>query len=106
LTGIDASEAQARVLLGDLNYHLAKHNMNTQTGRNVGTFQWLTESFEPLVSRIQEVWHGDDPIQGYCDYLKHRIELATLRKSDVPNEEAFESWISAGFPGYVPERGS
>ena len=103
LTGIDASENQARVLFGDLNYHLAKHHRSSSTERNVGTFQWLTESFEPIVASINDLWHGDDPIQGYCDFLNHRMELASARGSDVPNSEALESWVSAGFPGYSPD---
>lgn len=104
LTGIDASENQARVILGDLNYHLAKEGITSSTGKSVGTFKWLTGSFEPLVARISEIWHGDDPIQGYCDFLHHRMILATERESDLDNPEAFEDWVRSGFPGF-PAKG-
>lgn len=100
LTGVDASENQARVLLGDLNYHLAKHGDATATGKRVGAFRWLTESFEPLTARIGELWHGEDPVQGYCDFLNHRMELATNLGADVPNDVAFQSWIDSSFPGF------
>lgn len=102
-TGIEASENQARWILGDLNYHLAKHGDATTTAKNVGTFKWLNGVYEPLVSRIEQSWHGDDPVQGYCDYLAHRIQLATERGADVDVMEAFDSWVGAGLPGIAPD---
>jgi hypothetical protein len=99
LTGVDASENQARVILTDLNYFLAKHGSMTPSGKSVGTFKWLTTSFEPIVSRISELRDGD-PIQGYCDFLNHRFRLARHRSQDVANEEALEDWIGSGMPGF------
>lgn len=99
LTGVEASENQARLILGDLNYYLAKHGDVSSTGKSVGTFKWLTNSFEPIVKQITEQWHGEDPVQGYCDFLNHRMELATARGEDIPNDEAFKSWVDVGFPG-------
>lgn len=105
MTGVDASENQARVVLGDLNYYLAKEGFtSTASGKSVGTFKWLTNWFEPLTSRISEIWYGDDSVQGYCDFLRHRMVLATERGRDVDNEEAFEDWVRSGFPGF-PARG-
>ncbi|HSO49800.1 MAG TPA: DUF4032 domain-containing protein, partial [Acidimicrobiia bacterium] len=99
LTGIDASENQARVILSDLNYFLAKHGAMTPTGKSVGTFKWLTTSFEPIVARIRETKTGD-PVQGYCDFLNHRIRLAQARSQDIPNDEALADWIASGLPGF------
>ena len=100
LTGVDASDHQARVILGDLNYHLARHGITSATGKNVATFEWLTTSYEPIVARISELMPDASPIQGYCDFLNHRIELAAARGLDVPNDEAFQSWAARGFPGF------
>jgi hypothetical protein len=100
LTGLEASENQARLLLGDLNYYLAKTGATSTTGKNVGVFKWLTSSFEPIVARVEQDWHGSDPVQGYCDFLNHRGALASARGADVPNEEAYASWVSTGFPGF------
>lgn len=100
LAGIEASEKQARVILGDVSYHLARIGARSDTRKSVGTFHWLSECFEPIVHRIAKTWHGDDPVQGYCDFLNHRMNIATDRGSDVPNDEAFESWVDAGFPGF------
>jgi len=100
LTGLEASENQARVILSDLNYFLAKHQSMTPTGKSVGTFKWLTTSFEPIVARIRESKVGD-PIQGYCDFLNHRIRLAQKRSQDIANDEALEDWVESGMPGFV-----
>jgi hypothetical protein len=100
MTGIDASENQAKVILGDVSYFLAKNGFATGDRRTMGVFRWLIESFDPIVSRIREVWQGDDPVQGYCDFLAHRMRLAEAGQSDVENEAAFESWVAAGFPGF------
>jgi len=102
-TGIDASENQAELVLSDLNYYLSKHGDVTATGKSVGTFKWLTGQFEPMVARIRDEWFGEDPIQGYCDYLNFRMAMANERKADVDSFEAFEAWIEAGFPGFVPD---
>lgn len=102
-TGIEASENQARSILGDLNYYLAKHGDMTTTAKNVGTFKWLNSVYEPLTERIREIWHGDDPVQGYCDYLAHRIGIATMRGADVDAFEAFDDWVEAGLPGIDPD---
>jgi len=100
LTGIEASENQARMLLGDLNYYLAKNGDRTATRKSVGTFKWLTASFEPLVSEIHALRPDDDPVQGYCDFLNHRLQMATARGADVSNDEAFQSWAADGLPGF------
>jgi len=100
LTGVEASENQAKIILGDLNYFLAKNGVASATGKSVATFRWLTDSFNPMLRRISEVWKGEDPIQGYCDFLYHRMVLASDRGEDIPNDEAFGSWVAGGFPGF------
>ena len=100
LTGLRASENQARIILGDLHYFLARLEATTETEKRVGAVRWLVESFEPMVGRISAEWGGADPAQGYSDLLHHRLELAKSRGSDVPNEEAYDSWAAAGFPGF------
>jgi hypothetical protein len=102
-TGIEASENQAELLLSDLNYYLAKHGDVTATGKSVGTFKWLNGQFEPMAARIREVWPGEDPIQGYSDYLNFRMAMATEAGQDIDSHLAFEEWVANGFPGFEPE---
>jgi len=99
LTGIDASENQARQILSDVRYFEAKTMSRSSTGKEVATMQWRATSFEPIVQRIAETREGD-PIQGYCDLLHHRFSLAVDQGRDVGNDEAYESWVAAGYPGY------
>lgn len=101
-TGIEASENQARLILSDLSYYLAKHGDISATGKSVGTFKWINGQWEPLVAQISAVWPGEDLAQGYCDLLNHRAELAAAREADVDSFEAFDSWVAAGFPGFDP----
>jgi hypothetical protein len=105
-TGIDASENQSELILSDLNYFLAKHGDVTATGKSVGTYKWLSGQFEPMVARISKEWLGDDPVQGYCDYLNYRMAMASDRRHDVDSYEAFESWVGSGFPGFEPDNGA
>jgi hypothetical protein len=49
------------------------------------------------------VWPGEDPIQGYSDYLNFRMATASERGQDVDSFEAFEEWIATGFPGFDPD---
>lgn len=99
LTGIDASENQARQVLSDVNYHLSKTDEATPTLKSVGIVKWRLDVFEPMVTAISQVFPGD-PIQGFCDFLNHRIRLAQKRGEDIPNEEALQSWIAGGMPGF------
>ena len=101
-TGIDASENQAELILGDLNYFLAKHGDVTATRKSVGTYKWLSSQFEPMIARIGDEWFGEDTVQGYCDYLNFRMAMATERQADVDSFEAFEAWVESEFPGFEP----
>jgi hypothetical protein len=100
MTGIDASENQARVLLGDLQAYLGKSAGQTPSGKSVGIIRWLNGVFEPAIEAVAAVWHGDDHIQGVCDLLQHRYELATEAERDIPVSEALVSWEERGFPGF------
>jgi hypothetical protein len=99
-TGVVASENQARTILGDLEYFYAVNGYTSPTERNVGTYRWLNDWFEPLTARIADIWHGEDPVQGYCDYLNHRMTMARKLHADVDPMKAFEDWVTSGFPGF------
>jgi len=106
IVGIDASENQARQLLSDLRYHEAKMGETSPTGKAVSAMRWRTEVVEPLLRRIASIRPALDPVQGYCDFLNHRFILASSQGRDVPNYEAFQSWVEAGLPGYDLEEES
>lgn len=101
LTGIDASEHQARYILADLRYYEASDSGTTATGKAVRAIRWRVEVFEPLLVKIADNMEPDgDVVQRYCDFLHHRYLIAAAQQRDVPNDEAFEQWLDAGMPGY------
>src|SRR5690606_39519446 len=51
LTGIRACENQARAILGDLHWYLAREGAVTDRERRVAVVEWLTEWFEPTLER-------------------------------------------------------
>ena len=102
LTGIWATEEQARTVLSDLQYHQAHQQLgNSATGKSVGAMQWRVGVFEPWLARIGSVSPpGANPVQAYCDFLHHRFNLSRAAGRDVGNDAAFEDWVAAGRPGY------
>ncbi len=106
LTGIDATENQAKQLLSDLRYFAAKHGggARTGTGKALDAIRWRVGVFEPYIERIRRLRPGD-PIQQYSDFLAFRYLLATGEGRDIPNDEAFERWVAAGMPGHPLEVG-
>jgi hypothetical protein len=99
LTGIDASENQAQYILNDLNTYIPVSG-SSGTGKSVAAIKWRLGAFEPCVAWIDAHWHGDDPVQGFCDFLQFRRAMAVDRGSDVPNDEALVAWETSGFPGF------
>ena len=100
LTGIEASENQARRILADLRHYETKVGGLSATGKAVAAIRWRVDVFEPLLQRIStDKEHSADPVQAYCDFLHHRYLRSVEEGRDVPNAEAYESWKGAGFPG-------
>jgi hypothetical protein len=104
LTRIEASENQARQILSDLRYYEAKVGKPSPTGKAIAAIRWRVDVFEPLLARIQQALGPEaDPVQGYADFLHHRYQLSATQGRDVPNDEAFDSWLATGTPGYEPD---
>lgn len=99
LTGVEASDTQAQVLLGDLGYFRTKKGVNSETDRILANMEWLSAWFEPTLKQIAERWPDEDPVQRYCDFLHHRLEMARERGRDMDNREAFTIWMGLGGPG-------
>jgi hypothetical protein len=100
IAGIDTSENQARSILSDLSYHESKLGLTSETRKSVGAMKWRSQAFEPVINQIT-VDLPDHPVyQAYCDFLAYRLKVATERDRDVDNNEAYEAWQNAGFPGF------
>lgn len=100
LTGVEAGEGQARQILADLYYFQATRASDVTPP--VAAVRWRVEAFEPMLARLAAIPEVDDPIQAYCDLLRHRYLLSVEANQDVGTEAAFEDWLAAGRPGYPP----
>ncbi len=102
LTGVDASEHQARQILSDLHRYEAAHTGDSSSTKSITAIRWRVEVFEPMLARIAALpaRHTDDPVQAFTDFLHHRYVLSSEAGRDIPNDEAFAAWVEAGRPGY------
>jgi hypothetical protein len=102
LTGIWATEKQARAILGDLQYFLAQHRDDESASiKSVGAVRWRVGVFEPWLERIRRLDpNAGDPVQAFCDFLHHRFVMSRAAGFDVGNEATFEDWVERGQPGY------
>ncbi|MFV1999549.1 MAG: DUF4032 domain-containing protein [Acidimicrobiia bacterium] len=102
VAGIDVSENQARSILSDLAYFDSKLGGTSPTRKAVGAMRWRSTVFEPLILDIVRDLPGSNPYQAYCDFLAYRLILATKINHDVENDDAYEHWSEANFPGSTP----
>lgn len=105
LTGVEASEHQARQILSDLSYYELKKAAGgpkrSAAGKVLLAARWRVEEFEPWLRRLaQHLPPGADPVQAYTDVLHHRYMLSVGAGRDVGTEAAFERWLAEGRPGY------
>jgi hypothetical protein len=105
LTGVEASEHQARQILSDLNYYEMKKAAagpkRTAAGKALLAARWRVDEFEPWLKRlVAHLPRGADPVQAYTDVLHHRYMLSVGAGCDVGTEAAFQHWLSEGRPGY------
>lgn len=100
LTGLEASERQARQILSDLSRY--DFGLTTPAGKDISAIRWRVEIFEPLMDRIRALPNRrtDDPVQAFADFLHHRYVMSAAAGRDVPDAEAFEGWLASGQPGY------
>ena len=105
LTGVEASEHQARQILSDLSYYEMKKtaagSRRSAAGKALLAARWRAEEFEPRLKLLAEhLPPGADPVQAYTDVLHHRYMLSVGAGRDVGTEAAFKHWLADGRPGY------
>lgn len=106
LTGVGASEWQARQILTDVFHFQALSGGGTsESGKAVSSIQWRVGVFEPMLARMRELNPSGDPVQGFCDFLHFRYVISADAGYDIGNEAAFATWLEAGRPGFPIEDG-
>ncbi|MCQ3805886.1 MAG: DUF4032 domain-containing protein [Acidimicrobiaceae bacterium] len=103
ITGIEASEWQARHLLSDIYHFSAGQRVDNSGDMALAAIRWRTERWEPAVRRIRAEAGDDNVLQGYCDFLNYRYEASSRAGADLGQRVAFDGWLAAGRPGFRPE---
>ena len=94
LTGLDVEENQARRLLNDLDQY-RRDNPRPSADEEVLAHEWLSRSFEPVLSAIPKEMAGRlEPAQIYHEVLEHRWYMSEEQGHDVPMNEAVTDYIN------------
>ncbi len=101
--GVEASEWQARHLLGDMYHFGAEHGLSNTGDLAWVAARWRTERLEPAIRWIEEREFGGDALQAYCDFLNFRYEESSRVGADMGQDAARRGWVEAGRPGFRPE---
>ncbi len=96
LTGLEASENQARHLLSDLQYWEMLLGPALPGDRALRAARWRMEVYASWVARLAERFPGGDPVQAYCNLLTHRYYLSVAAGHDVGTDVAFDDWTARG----------
>ncbi len=110
LTGLEAGEGQATVLLNDLaswagfsagaeSFEPASLGMRADAPLRRAARRWLMEVFEPTVARLRdELGQGVDPVQAYCDYIEVKWLLSEEAGHDVGDDAAIRGIAEQSIP--------
>lgn len=100
LTGLDAGEGQATVLLNDLRaYQSSAAGGASSVPEGVTARRWVDEVLRPGMARAHTAVDGiGDPVQAYCDLLEVRWLLSEQAGCDIGEEQALEALARRGVP--------
>lgn len=101
LTGLEALEGQARLLLNDLHEHQAwlEHESGTSITIGRAAERWLRDVLEPsLATLVPAIGPKRDPLQAYCDVLEQKWLLSEANGRDVGLDAALEAYLALGAP--------
>ncbi|HEX3540034.1 MAG TPA: DUF4032 domain-containing protein [Acidimicrobiales bacterium] len=101
LAGVEVSEGQARILMGDLRayqHHLQKL-AKADVPDDVAGRRWADEVFRPGMARAHRALGGiGDPVQAYCDLLEVRWLLSERAGHDVGDAAALQALAQRSLP--------
>ena len=93
LTGLEAGEGQAQLLLNDVKaYHALLADTGEVMTEKVAARRWLLDCFDPGIARVEAaVGPVTSPVQAYCDLLEVRWLLSEQAGHDVGDGPALEA---------------
>jgi tRNA A-37 threonylcarbamoyl transferase component Bud32 len=96
LTGIVASDLQAKEILNDINEYKAtlSRELNRSVPMSNAAFRWLDEVYHPAIKQLAPIVdRKTDVPELYCEALEHKWYISERAKHDVGIEKAIESFI-------------
>lgn len=97
LTGLDAEENQARMLLNDLDRYRAEHAPDLSESRAAA--EWMSRVFEPVVRSVPPEFRGKfEPAEVFHQVMEHRWSLAAQHQRSIPLAEALTSYLTDVLP--------
>jgi tRNA A-37 threonylcarbamoyl transferase component Bud32 len=96
LTGIVASDGQAKEILNDIAAY--KASLSRELNRSVPTsnaaFRWLDEVYHPAIKQLAPIIDRQTDVpELYCEVLEHKWFMSERAKHDVGMEKAIESFV-------------
>ncbi len=105
LTGLEAEEQQARKMMNEiqeLRAHLVnQHNRSTPV--SVAAYQWLNQTYQPVLDSLQTHPAVGEPIELYCQILEHKWYLSEQAQEDVGHQKALADYLATILPGSQPD---
>ena len=98
LTGLDVEDAQARRLLNDVAWFVARHDLGRED-RAVSANRWLTEMYEPVMAMVPpEARAKLEPAELFHEMLVHRWYLSERAGHEIPLLEAAPDYLEHVLP--------
>lgn len=100
LTGLDAGDRQAKLLLNELTELKAtlSQQQNRSVSMSVAAFRWQEQRFRPALARIDAALGEGDPAERYCELLEHKWYLSERAHRDVGLDAALEDYLRVRKP--------
>jgi hypothetical protein len=96
LTGLEAEEMQARLMMNEiheLRAALSKANQRS-TPLNVAAYHWMVNVYQPVIQRLQPLIDKDMNLaELYCQVLEHKWYLSEKARRDVGHDVAVEDYV-------------
>jgi hypothetical protein len=96
LTGLEAEEMQARLMMNEiheLRAALSKANQRS-TPMNVAAYHWMVNVYQPVIQRLQPLIDKDMNLaELYCQVLEHKWYLSEKARRDVGHDVAVEDYV-------------
>jgi len=96
LTGLEAEEMQARLMMNEIQELRASLSQANQrsTPLNVAAYHWLVNVYQPVIQRLQPLMKKDMSLaELYFQVLEHKWFLSEKARHDVGHAVAVEDYI-------------